>query len=109
MGYDLAALSLGRQYQSLHCRKITPAVLKRYIGAFQFGSDFYQANATVNLALRGDALVMLWPSGETSVLIPLGNDRFVDRSYWTEVQIERDASEKPQALIYDQFRGRVIH
>src|SRR5215469_4803835 len=109
MGYDLAALFLGRQYQSLHCRKITPAVLKRYIGAFQFGSDFYPANATVNLALRGDALVMLWQSGETSVLIPLGNDRFVDRSYWTEVQIERDASEKPQALIYDQFRGRVIH
>jgi CubicO group peptidase (beta-lactamase class C family) len=109
VGYDLAALSLGHRYQSLHFRKISPAVLKRCIGAFQFGPDFYQANATVNLVVRGDGLKMLWPSGETSVLIPLGNDRFVDRSYWTEVSIERDASEKPTALIYDQFRGTVIH
>jgi CubicO group peptidase (beta-lactamase class C family) len=108
IGYDLAPLSLGQQYQSLNFRTIGPEALKRCVGAFQFGPDFYQANATVNLAVRGGGLSMLWPSGETSVLIPLGNDRFVDRSYWTEVQIERDASEKPQTLVYDHFRGSAI-
>lgn len=109
IGYDLAALFLGQEYQSLHFQKVAPAVLKRCTGAFQFGPDFYQANAKVSLAVRGEALVMLWPSGGASVLIPLGNDRFLDRSYWAEVKIERDASEKPQTLIYDQFRGSVVH
>jgi CubicO group peptidase (beta-lactamase class C family) len=109
IGYDLAALSLGQQYQSLHFQKLGPASLKRCIGAFQFGPDFYQAKAKVNLVVREDGLTMLWPSGETSVLIPLGGDHFVDRSYWTEVQIERDASGNPAVLLYDQFRGTVIH
>ena len=109
IGYDLAALSLGQRYQSLHTRKIGFAGLKRCVGTFHFGPDFYQANAAVSLVLRGEGLVMRWPSGDSSVLIPLGNDRFVDRSYWTEVKVERDPSENPVALIYDQFRGTVIH
>jgi CubicO group peptidase (beta-lactamase class C family) len=108
IGYDLAALGLGQLYQSVHFRKVGPAVLKRCIGTFQFGPDFYQANATVSLAVRDGALEMHWPSGETSVLIPVGADQFVDRSYWTDVKIERDISGKPAALNYDQFRGTVV-
>jgi hypothetical protein len=48
---------------------------------------------------------MHWPSGETSPLIPLGRDRFLDRSYWEEVKIERDASGLATAITYDHFRG----
>jgi hypothetical protein len=109
IGYDLAALSRGQPYQLLHVAKITPAALKRCDGTFQFGPDFYQANATVNLAARGQELTLLWPSGEASMLLPVGSDHFIDRSYWTEVKIERDASGKPAALIYDQFRGTSLH
>jgi CubicO group peptidase (beta-lactamase class C family) len=108
IGYDLAALSLGREYQPLHLAKRAPAVLKRCTGTFQFGPDFYQANATASLVSRGQELEMRWPSGDTSVLLPVGSDRFIDRSYWTDVKIERDASGKPAALIYDQFRGTAV-
>jgi len=108
IGYDLAALALGQPHESLHIAKMNPAALKRCNGTFHFGPEFYQANATVNLLARGRALEMRWPSGETSVLLPLGNDHFIDRSYWTEVKIERDASGKPAAFIYDQFRGIAV-
>jgi hypothetical protein len=57
------------------------------------------------LIANGQELAMRWPSGDVSALIPLGRDRFVDRSYWEEVKIERDASGKPAALVYDHFRG----
>ncbi len=109
IGYDLAALALGQRYQSFHLAKNATAALRRCIGTFQFGPDFYQANATVSLVARRLELAMRWPSGETSVLLPLGSDRFVDRSYWTEVKLERDASGAPAALIYDQFRGTALH
>jgi CubicO group peptidase (beta-lactamase class C family) len=109
IGYDLAALSLGQQYQSLHVTTTVSTALNRCTGTFKFGPDFYQANATVSLVARGQELAMRWPSGEISDLLSLGGDHFVDRSYWTEVKIERDASGKPAALIYDHFRGTALH
>jgi CubicO group peptidase (beta-lactamase class C family) len=109
IGNDLAALSLGREYEQLHIAKRAPAVLKTCTGTFQFGPDFYQANARVSLVSRDQRLEMRWPSGDTSVLIPVDGDRFIDRSYWTELKIERDQSGKPVALIYDQFRGTAVH
>jgi hypothetical protein len=54
----------------------------------------------------GDRYVSLvWPSGNISVLIPMGKDRFIDRSYWEPVSIERDASGAAVALRYGEFRG----
>jgi hypothetical protein len=109
IGYDIAALSLGLPYERFQFRvdAAKPGELKTCTGTFQFGSDFYQANAKVMLTAKGRELSMHWPSGETSALIPLGHDHFVDRSYWEEVTIERDASGQPTALAYGQFRGMV--
>jgi hypothetical protein len=36
----------------------------------------------------GRELHLRWPSGDITSLIPLGRDRFVDRSYWVGVKIE---------------------
>jgi len=48
---------------------------------------------------------MRWPSGDISPLIPLSRDHFLDRSYWAEIHIERDAAGLPKAIVYDHFRG----
>jgi hypothetical protein len=77
--------------------------LKTCTGTFQFGSDFYQANAKVTLTATGRELSMRWPSGETSALIPLGRDHFFDRSYWEEVTIEREASGTQQRSLTATF------
>lgn len=107
IGYDIAALSLGLPYERFQFRvdAANPGELKTCTGTFQFGPDFYQANAKVTLTAAGRELSMQWPSRETSTLIPLGRDHFVDRSYWEEVTIERDESGQPTALVYDHFRG----
>lgn len=53
-------------------------------------------------------LTLRWPSGTSTVLIPLGDNRFVDRSYWVPVTVERDAVGRAVALVYDRFRGIVV-
>jgi CubicO group peptidase (beta-lactamase class C family) len=107
MGYDLAALSLGLPYENLHFMDPAPvaAQLNSCAGTFQFGPDFYQPNAKVTLIANDRGLSLRWPSGELSALLPLDRDRFIDRSYWQEVRIERDSVGKPNALVYDRFRG----
>jgi CubicO group peptidase (beta-lactamase class C family) len=107
LGFDLAAVSLGLPYQQLYFGKnrVSPDKLKTCAGTFQFGPDFYQANAEVTLVAQGNELSMRWPSGEISALIPVGADQFVDRSYWMDVKIGRDSSGQPAALTYDKFRG----
>jgi CubicO group peptidase (beta-lactamase class C family) len=110
IGYDVAALSLGLPYEQFHFREPAPdaSELKTCTGTFQFGPDFYQPSARVSLTANGTELFLRWPSGDDSALIPLGRDRFVDRSYWVEVTLERDASARPTTLLYDHFQGRAV-
>jgi CubicO group peptidase (beta-lactamase class C family) len=110
IGYDVAALSLGLPYEQFHFREPVPdaSELKTCTGTFQFGPDFYQPSAQVSLKANGTGLFLRWPSGDDSALIPFGRDHFVDRSYWVEVTIERDASAHPTTLLYDHFQGRAI-
>lgn len=107
MGYDIAALSLGLPYERLRLADRAPgaAQLKTCTGTFQFGPDFYQANAKLMLIANGRELSLRWPSGTLSVLLPLERDHFVDRSYWQDVRIERNSAGKPVAVVYDRFRG----
>ncbi len=108
IGYDIAALSLGLPYEQLHLRErpLEPVELNTCNGTFEFGPDFYQANAKLTLTATGQELSLRWPSGNTTALIPLGKDQFIDRSYWEDVRIERDGSGKPIVLVYDRFQGR---
>ncbi len=107
IGNDLAAISLGLPYEPFQPSETAPGAekLKACTGTFHFGADFYQPNAEVALITNGSELSLRWPSGDVSSLIPLGPDRFMDRSYWEEVSIERDAAGLPMTLVYDRFRG----
>jgi CubicO group peptidase (beta-lactamase class C family) len=108
IGYDIAALSLGLPYEPFRPRDPgpSPAELKTSAGHFQFGADFYQPKAEVELVASGRELSLRWPTGELAPLIPVGPDHFVDRSYWEDVVIKRDSSGKPSVLVYDQFEGK---
>jgi hypothetical protein len=39
----------------------------------------------------------------------LGRDKFVDRSYWEQVKVERDADGQPAGLAYGDFQGTAFH
>jgi len=107
MGDDITALALGMPYEQPRFEKhaLRESQLKACAGTFQFGPDFYQASAKVALIANGRELSLRWPSGDLSPLLPVQPDRFIDRSYWEDVKIERDRAGKPIALIYDRFRG----
>jgi D-alanyl-D-alanine carboxypeptidase len=110
IGYDIAAISLGRPYASFHrgAPRPDPKYLHSCTGKFQFGADFYQPNARISLNAAEEGLLLRWPSGESSPLIPLDPDHFVDRSYWEEVKLERGADRQPIAVTYGHFRGNAV-
>ena len=106
IGYDIAAIALGLPHDVFRPAKVlSPNEIKAYTGSFQFGPDFYQKNAKIELTAIGNGLSLRWPSGELSPLIPTDQDHFIDRNYREPVKIERDSSGKQSALIYDRFRG----
>jgi CubicO group peptidase (beta-lactamase class C family) len=82
IGNDLAAISLGLPYEGFQPseKPLRAQQIKNSTGAFQFGSDFYQPKAEVAVVADGGELALRWPSGDLSPLIPLGQDRFMDRS-----------------------------
>ena len=107
IGNDIAAITLGLPYEPLHFRQPAPdaAELKSCTGTFRFGADFFQPNADVTLSANDSELLMHWPSGEVSALVPLTKDHFVDRSYWEDVTLKRDSSGHAVVLHYDRFQG----
>lgn len=110
IGNDVAAIALGLPHQGFHPSEtsLSPEQLHACTGRFQFGADFYQPNAELVLIAKGTELSLRWPSGDESPLVPMGRDRWMDRSYWEEVTIARGPNGAPQALVYGKFRGEAI-
>lgn len=110
MGYDIAAIVRGLPYETFHTSDPPPsaAELGTCTGTFQFGRDFYQPNAQVAVVTEGHELTLRWPGGSLSPLIPVGKDQFVDRAYWEQVQVERDAKGEPTGLAYGRFHGSAV-
>jgi D-alanyl-D-alanine carboxypeptidase len=110
VGNDITAILLNVEHHPFapYRRPLTDVELQSCTGSFQFGADFYQSNAKVALMASREGIAMQWPSGDISPLIPVGTDRFVDRSYWQDVKIERDAAGRPTGLVYDRFQGKAV-
>ena len=108
MGFDLAALMLGKPYASVLLNAAAPAAadVAGIANSYRFGADFFQANATLQLEVHGLDASLHWPSGETTFLIPVSKDHFVDRSYWEPVSLQRSADLQVETLMYDRFIGR---
>jgi CubicO group peptidase (beta-lactamase class C family) len=106
VAYDIAALCLGLPYQPLAlATNVDTGSLAGLPASFQFPKDFYQSNAIVRVAPADGRVILHWPSGDTSPLIPVTKDRYIDRSYWVAVEVQRDAGGAVTALKYDRFIG----
>lgn len=105
IGFDVAAIELGKAYVPFKPVAATLAQLRDFQGEFQFGANFYQPNALMRLRLVEDRLELQWPGGSTSALIPLGGGRFIDRSYWEEISFDPATAARPAAMHYGAFVG----
>lgn len=90
---DLAAIAFDeeRKPPAVTARAVDPAVLDGYAGSYTFGPDFFRPNATVAIRREGDHLVMDWGRGYLSLLVPVAEDEFLDRTFWARVILRRDA------------------
>jgi CubicO group peptidase (beta-lactamase class C family) len=107
LGYDVAAIATGRPYQALALpdRPLAADSLGLAGARFAFGPDFYQPDATLAFVAEGGELFLRWPTGDRTPLIPLDREHFIDRAYWQQVVVERDAGGRAVAMRYDRFRG----
>ncbi|MFG0256948.1 MAG: serine hydrolase domain-containing protein [Phycisphaerales bacterium JB043] len=76
------------------------ALLSEIVGEYSFGSDFYRPNATVRFQNNGGHLF-----NNASWLIPIGDDSFVHRTYWSTLTFLRDDHERVDRVRYDDFIG----
>jgi CubicO group peptidase (beta-lactamase class C family) len=104
LGEDVAALALGQPVKPFQpwAGKVTVAEAPL---SFHFGSDFYRPNADLRLEAADGGWTLRWPGDSFDALIPVGPDRFVDRAYWQDVTLKRDAQGRLTSLVYDRFTG----
>ncbi len=109
IGFDVAAIALGAPYKSFQPLSPPPSAteLMKSEGTFQFGPDFLEPNAKLQLKLSGSELSLLWlsPPGKPAPLIPLGDERFLDRIYWVNVAVDRSAMGGKPILHYERSIG----
>lgn len=111
IGTDLAAMVFGLPYQvpRLSTEPLSPGAAAGVPGRFQYGSDFYNADVIVTLELRDGHVHQLWGDGEfESALIPQGDDLFVDRAFWSEVEFVRDEDGVVVEVQFDGFLAERI-
>lgn len=104
---DLVAIALGDSVAppELSIIPVDPATLDALAGRFQGGEDFFFPRVVLDLRRDRDWVVMHWSSGADAILVPIGPDLFLDRTFWAQVRITRDAAGQVQALVW-RYAGR---
>lgn len=106
IAYDIGAITLGLPYEPLSLQTAAaPESLGGLPASFTFPKDFYQPNAVVRVAASDGQVMLHWPTGDVSPLIPVGPDRYIDRNYWVSVEAQRDDAGRIVQLKYDRFTG----
>jgi CubicO group peptidase (beta-lactamase class C family) len=106
---ETAAILTGRPFERLALKTSTdPSTLVGMPADFRFPKDFYQPDAIVRLKAVNGEVSLDWPSGMRSALIPTSKDHFIDRNFWTPVEIVRDDAGGISQLKYDRFTGERV-
>jgi CubicO group peptidase (beta-lactamase class C family) len=106
MAADVAALALGEDRKPLLPASpvhVPDALQERYVGRYQFGADF-RFNPNMMGEVRrvpGGLMLVMSGGGGTSHLIPLAEDRFLDRAYGGVVRFVSGTQGDVVALLWN--------
>lgn len=71
-----------------------PKEYENYVGHFKFGDDFFFPGAEVSFVIKDDQLYSGGGRSAPTVLIPQGNNRYLDRSNWAYITFLKDDTGK---------------
>ena len=83
----------------------TPGALAELAGRYRLPHDYFVPDAVVTLIDRGDHLDATWDDGGVNTVYPIGPDRYLDRNYWAELRVIRDAGGKVTGFDYRLLQG----
>jgi hypothetical protein len=87
IGEDIGAIVHGEKTTGNppKCIHMTAAALAKFERTFKYGADFYVPNNTIKIIAHDDYLEV---TPQSPPLVPIGNDEFFDRAYWSFVRFE---------------------
>jgi len=99
---DLVAIALGKPVPppQLSILAVDHGTLDALAGRYQGGDDFFFPRVVLDLRRDRDWVVMHWSSGADAILVPIGRDLFLDRTFWAQVRFTRDSGGQVQALVW---------
>lgn len=104
---DLVRIALGEAVAppELSVIRVEPKALDAFAGRYQGGDDFFFPRVVLDLRRDQDWVVMHWSSGADAILVPIGRDLFLDRTFWAQVRFARDGSGRVSGLVW-RFAGQ---
>ena len=105
---DLAALALGQPSSPpmrIEPISLSAAALSPYEGTYLGGDDFFFPSTRLTLTRHDGYLMMHWSTGANSIVVPVSEREFLDRSFWARVRFVRDNSGKVARLVWN-YDGR---
>ncbi len=107
LGQQLAALVNKMPYTktNLSAAKLDPKQANRLTGKYKFDEKFYVPNAELEVTFEEGLLSSTW-----GALIPVDEgkanfNKFILRSYWSDVEFVESDDGHIEAMIYDGFKG----
>lgn len=81
--------------------KLTDVELRQLVGKYQFAEDFYRPNYKMEVTTKDGNLF----GSSYGELIPAGQDKFIQRSYWLKVNFVKDSKGKVIGMYFDKYKG----
>ncbi|HMQ07167.1 MAG TPA: serine hydrolase domain-containing protein [Saprospiraceae bacterium] len=111
LGQQMAALVYKMPYTktNLSAAKLDPKQADRLSGKYKFDEKFYVPNAELEVTFEDGLLSSTW-----GALIPVddGNphlNKYILRSYWSDVEFVENNKGQVEAMMYDGFKGIKIN
>jgi CubicO group peptidase (beta-lactamase class C family) len=73
-------------------------------GRYQMPEDYYVPGVILTIVNRGEYLEAQWGNSDSTIIFPVGEGRYLDRSYWARVSFTRDEGGKVTGLICSMGR-----
>jgi hypothetical protein len=105
----LAAILFGEDYEKLEAirlGKLDSLTLDNYTGKYQFAPDFYRPEAGVTIEKKDGDLILYWSRTYFYPLLPMGEDKFLDRMFWATLIFQKNEAGDVTGLIWkdpDEF------